>query len=139
MTDDARKPDIHRTPVDSADDSADDTRTLAKLRAICLALPEASEEGGVGNPTFKVRGKIFAMRHPHDGRMSVWLKAPPGAQGALTHTSPEVFFVPPYVGHHGWVGAWLDIDLDWDHIADLIEESYRMTAPKRLLAQLDRE
>ncbi|HEY1390109.1 MAG TPA: MmcQ/YjbR family DNA-binding protein, partial [Ktedonobacterales bacterium] len=97
------------------------------------------EEGGVGNPTFKVRGKIFAMRHPQDGRMSVWLKAPPGAQGALIHTSPRVFFVPPYVGHHGWVGAWLDIglDLDWEQLGELIEESYRMTAPKRLVAQLD--
>ena len=110
---------------------------LEKLRAICLALPEASEEGGVGNPSFKVRGKIFAMRHPHDGRMSVWYKAPPGAQGALVHTSPQVFFVPPYVGHHGWVGAWLDAELDWDQLTELIEESYRMTAPKRLLAQLD--
>lgn len=120
--------------------SGDDDAALEKLRAICMALPEASEEGGVGNPTFKVRGKIFAMRHPHDGRMSAWLKAPPGAQGALIHTSPQVFFVPPYVGHHGWVGAWLDIglDLDWEQLAELIEESYRMTAPKRLVAQLDR-
>lgn len=120
------------------DDRLADDAALDKLRAVCLPLPEASEEGGVGNPTFKVRGKIFAMRHPHDGRMSVWLKAPPGAQGALVHTSPQVFFVPPYVGHHGWVGAWLDSDLDWEHLAELIEESYRMTAPKRLIAQLDR-
>ncbi|HEY1387136.1 MAG TPA: MmcQ/YjbR family DNA-binding protein [Ktedonobacterales bacterium] len=119
--------------------SADDDAALEKLRAICLALPEASEEGGVGNPTFKVRGKIFAMRHPQDGRMSVWLKAPPGAQGALIHTSPQVFFVPPYVGHHGWVGAWLDLgfDLDWEQLAELLEDSYRMTAPKRLVAQID--
>jgi len=117
----------------------DDGAALEKLRAICLALPEASEEGGVGNPSFKVRGKIFAMRHPQGGRMSVWLKAPPGAQGALVHTSPQVFFVPPYVGHHGWVGAWLDIGLDWEQLAELIEESYRMTAPKRLVAQLDQQ
>lgn len=115
----------------------DDTRALTQLRAICLAFPEASEQGGVGNPTFKVRDKIFAMRHQVGGRMSVWCKAPPGAQGALVHTRPELFFVPPYVGHHGWVGAWLDDQLDWDQMAELIEESYRMTAPKRLVAQLD--
>jgi|KBSMisStandDraft_5_1062788.scaffolds.fasta_scaffold1413730_1 predicted DNA-binding protein (MmcQ/YjbR family) len=121
----------------STDDGNDDA-ALEKLRAICLALPEASEEGGVGNPSFKVRGKIFAMRHPQEGRMSVWFKAPPGAQGALIHTSPRVFFVPPYVGQHGWVGAWLDIALDWEQLAELIEESYRMTAPKRLVALLDR-
>jgi predicted DNA-binding protein (MmcQ/YjbR family) len=114
-----------------------DERALERLRALCLEMPEASEEGGVGNPSFKVRQKIFAMRHPMEGRMSVWFKAPPGAQGALTQTSPETFFVPPYVGHHGWVGAWLGEQLDWEHLAELIEESYRMTAPKRLLAQLD--
>jgi predicted DNA-binding protein (MmcQ/YjbR family) len=114
-----------------------DEDALNRLRAICLIFPEASEQGGVGNPTFKVCDKIFAMRHLFDGRMSVWFKAPPGAQGALVHTSPQVFFVPPYVGHHGWVGAWLDAALDWEQVADLIEESYRMTAPKRLLAQLD--
>lgn len=114
-----------------------DDEALARLRAICLALPEASEQGGVGNPTFKVRDKIFAMRHQVDGRLSVWCKAPLGAQGALVHTSPQIFFVPPYVGHHGWVGAWLDADLDWDQMAELIEDSYRMTAPKRLSARLD--
>lgn len=117
--------------------NTDDEAALQELRTICMALPEASEQGGVGNPTFKVRDKIFAMRHPVAGRMSVWFKAPPGAQSALTHTSPETFFVPPYVGHHGWIGAWLTADLDWGMIADLIEDSYRMTAPKRLLAQLD--
>src|SRR5262249_32024149 len=117
----------HSTPGDGDE-------ALDRLRAICLALPQASEEGGVGSPTFKVRSKIFAMRHPVGGRMSVWCKAPAGAQGALVHTSPQVFFIPPYVGHHGWVGAWLDLDLDWGHIAELIEESYRMTAPKRLSA-----
>jgi predicted DNA-binding protein (MmcQ/YjbR family) len=115
----------------------DDMRALDQLRSICLAFPGASEQGGVGNPSFKVRDKIFAMRHQVGGRMSVWCKAPPGAQGALIHTSPELFFVPPYVGHHGWVGAWLDDNLDWDQLAELIEESYRMTAPKRLVAQLD--
>lgn len=116
---------------------AADGAALNRLRAICLALPEASEQGGVGNPTFKVRDKIFAMRHQVGGRMSLWCKAPPGAQAALIHTSPQHFFTPPYVGHHGWVGAWLDAELDWEQIADLIEESYRMTAPKRLSAQLD--
>ena len=114
-----------------------DDDALERLRDICLAFPEASEQGGVGRPTFKVRQKIFAMRHLMDGRLSVWLKAPPGAQGALIQTSPDIFFMPPYVGRHGWVGAFLDADLDWDQLADLIEDSYRITAPKRLVAQLD--
>ena len=110
---------------------------LDRLRAICLALPEASEEGGVGDPSFKVRHKIFAMQHRMDSRMSMWCKAPPGAQAILVGSKSERFFVPPYVGHHGWVGAWLDVEMDWEEIADLVEESYRMTAPKRLSALLE--
>lgn len=109
---------------------------LTKLRAICLALPQAAEDGeGVGSPSFKVRGKIFTMRHAMDGRSSLWCKAAAGAQGVLVGSDPKRFFVPPYVGHHGWIGIWLDVEIDWDEITDLIEESYRLTAPKRLWAQ----
>ena len=95
------------------------------------------EAGGVGNPSFKVRTKIFAMQHGHQGRPSCWMKAPEGVQGMLVGHDPGRFFVPPYVGHHGWVGVWLDGATDWDELADLVEESYRMTAPKRLVAALD--
>lgn len=110
---------------------------LDRLRAICLALPEAVEAGGVGNPSFKVRGRIFAMRHGHEGRWSMWCKAPQGVQQGLVEANPTRFFVPPYVGHHGWVGVYLDVALDWDEIADLVEDSYRMSAPKRLSRLLD--
>jgi predicted DNA-binding protein (MmcQ/YjbR family) len=123
--------------VIDTDPTADDT--LDRLRAICLALPEALEAGGVGDPTFKVREKIFAMRHPVDDRWSMWCKAPPGVQGALIESDHERFFVPPYVGHHGWVGIWLDTSVDWEQLADLVDESYRMTAPKRLVRSLAKE
>jgi predicted DNA-binding protein (MmcQ/YjbR family) len=114
-----------------------DEGRLKKLREICLALPEAMETGGVGNPSFKVRDKIFAMRHGMKGRESLWCKAPPGIQGALVAADSERFFVPPYVGHNGWVGIYLDGENDWAEIADLVEQSYRMTAPKRLVKTLD--
>jgi hypothetical protein len=107
---------------------------LERLRGVCLAFPEAVESGGVGNPSFKVRDKIFAMQHPMEGRPSLWVKAPEGVQGMLVGAAPVRFFRPPYVGHHGWVGFWLDGEIDWDELADLVEESYRMTAPKRLSA-----
>lgn len=110
---------------------------LARLRAICMALPEATEQGGVGDPTFRVRDKIFAMRHGVASRMTLWCKAPPGLQEVLVGSDPQRYFVPPYVGHHGWVGIYLDVALDWDFIADLIEDSYRLTAPKRLRVLLD--
>jgi predicted DNA-binding protein (MmcQ/YjbR family) len=112
---------------------------LERLRAICLRFPEAVEAGGVGTPTFKVRGKIFAMRHSlHDlERWSVWFKAAPGVQELVVGDDPQRFFVPPYVGSKGWIGAYLDVEQDWDELADLVEESYRLTAPKRLVALLD--
>ena len=110
---------------------------LDRLRTICLALPEASEQGGVGDPSFKVRDKIFAMRHRMNDRMSMWCKAQVGAQDVLVGSNPERFFVPPYVGRYGWVGIWLDGEVDWSEVADLVEESYRMTAPKRLTALLN--
>ena len=110
---------------------------LDRLRAICLALPEATEAGGVGDPTFRVRDKIFAMRHGVDGRSSMWCKAPAGVQDALVGSNPSLYFVPPYVGHHGWVGLWLDVEVDWDEVTDLVTDSYRMTAPKRLAARLN--
>jgi hypothetical protein len=109
---------------------------LEKLRKICLAFPESTEGQGVGNPTFRVKDKIFAMQHPHQDRPSLWCKAPQGFQAALVQSEPEKFFVPPYVGHHGWIGAWLDIEQDWQEIAEFIEESYCMTAPKKLVKQL---
>lgn len=105
----------------------------ARLRELCLPFPEAVEAGGVGAPSFTVGGNIFAMQHRHDGRPSLWLKASPGAQEVLVGAESDRFFRPPYVGHHGWIGMWIDIeDVDWPYVADLVDESYRMTAPKRL-------
>jgi hypothetical protein len=110
---------------------------LERLREICLAFPEATEDNeGVGSPSFKVRDKIFSMHHGMNGRSSMWCKAPKGIQKALVDTDPERFFVPPYVGHHGWVGVYLDGEPVWEKIAELVDDSYRMTAPKRLVAQL---
>ena len=116
-----------------------DNDALDRLRTICLAFPEAVETGGVGNPSFKVRTKIFAMRHQHNDRWSVWCKAQPGMQHLLIDSDPTRFFAPPYVGQHGWIGTYLDSApaMDWDQIADRIDESYRMTAPKRLVKVMD--
>ena len=111
---------------------------LERLRRICLALPEATEKEAWGDPTWRVGDRIFAMQKGNfeGGRPSVWLKAAEGAQGALVGSAPHRFFVPPYVGHKGWVGVHLDgAHLDWEELADLVEESYRLVAPKRLVAR----
>ena len=107
---------------------------LERLRRICLALPEATEKEAWGDPTWRVGDRIFAMQKGNfeGGRPSVWLKAPEGAQGALVGSDADRFFVPPYVGGKGWVGVHLDGRVDWGELTDLVEESYRLIAPKRL-------
>ena len=94
-----------------------------------------------GESTFRVRNKLFAMfasaeSHHGGGRPAVWCKAGPGNQELMVRAAPKRFFVPPYVGPSGWVGVFLDGAVDWAELAELLEDSYRLTAPKRLLAQL---
>jgi hypothetical protein len=113
---------------------------LAALRRLCLALPEVTERLSHGEPTWFVRGKqtfVTYADHHHDARLAFWCAAPAGAQEALVAAAPGRFFVPPYVGHRGWLGVYLDVPLDWDELADLVEDAYRTVAPKRLVAELD--
>jgi len=108
--------------------------TAGRLRAICLALPEAAERPMRRGPTYRVSDKIFAMDRRGDGRLSVWCKAPAGSQAILVGADPSRFFVPPYVGPKGWVGMRLDEGPDWDEVLIVIRRSYRLVAPKRLAA-----
>ena len=110
------------------------TAPLTRLRAICLALPEAIERETWDIPTFRVRNKIFVMATTDNGAPSLWCKAPPGAQTVLIEAAPERFFRPPYVGHKGWIGVRLGGAVDWDEVADLVQRSYELTAPKRLMS-----
>ena len=113
---------------------------LETLRQLCLALPEATERLSHGEPTWFVRGKktfVNYANHHHDDRLAFWCAAPDGAQDALVGSDPERFFVPPYVGHRGWLGVYLDVAVDWDQIADLVADAYRVVAPKRLVAEMD--
>ncbi len=119
-------------------------RVLARLRAICLALPETSERLSHGAPTFFVRGKrafVMVLTNFHgDGRFALWCAAPEGMQDMLVDADPERFFVPPYVGHRGWLGVRLDRGLHWNEIAGIAEDAYAEVAPAKLVeaAQLDR-
>lgn len=114
---------------------------LDRLRALCLALPEAHEVEAWGEPTFRVGNRLFAMyaaaesRHGA-GRPAAWCKAAPANQDLLVRAFPDRYFVPPYVGPSGWVGVRLDGAPDWDAVAELLADGYRMIAPKRLLTQL---
>ena len=113
---------------------------LPKLRALCLALPETTERLSHGEPTWFVRDKkpfVMYANHHHGDRLAFWCAAPDGAQETLVATRPESYFRPPYVGHRGWLGVYLDVPVDWDQIADLVTDAYRSVAPKKLVAELD--
>jgi hypothetical protein len=114
---------------------------LETLRKLCLALPETTERISHGEPTWFVRDKktfVMYANHHHDDRLAFWCAAPDGAQEALVGSAPERFFRPPYVGHRGWLGVYLDVPgVDWDQIADLVTDAYRVVAPKKLVAELD--
>lgn len=119
-------------------------RPLTRLRKLCLALPEAHEVEAWGEPTFRVRNKLFAMyaapeNHHGAGRPAVWCKVAPGNQALMVRAEPRRYFVPPYVGPSGWVGIWLDREPDWAEVGDLMRDSYRLVAPKKLVAVLDEE
>ena len=112
-------------------------RPLTRLRKLCLALPEAHEVEAWGEPTFRVRNKLFAMyassgNHHGAGRAAVWCKAARTNQALMVEAEPDRFFVPPYVGPSGWVGVWLDGAVAWDDLEALLGDAYLLVAPKRL-------
>ena len=111
---------------------------LARLRKVCLALPEAEEFVSHGAPWFRMKkGRTFgafANNHHDDGRVALWCKAAPGTQEMLVESAPDRFFRPPYVGPSGWVGVMLDGKTDWSMLGALVEEGWRLVAPKKVLA-----
>lgn len=114
-------------------------RPLTRLRKLCLALPEAHEVEAWGEPTFRVRNKLFAMyassgNHHGAGRPAVWCKAERANQALMVSAEPDRFFIPPYVGPSGWVGVWLDGEVDWAELSEFLRDAYLLVVPKRLRA-----
>jgi hypothetical protein len=112
-------------------------RILERIRELCRGLPETSERLSHGSPTFFVREKrsfLTVLTDFHgDGRFAIWCAAPDGLQRTLVDADPERFFVPPYVGHRGWLGVRLDRGLHWDELAGIVEDAYVEVAPKKLV------
>lgn len=105
------------------------------VREVCLWLPEAEESISHGSSSFKVRRKTFAyflVNHHGDGRVALWINAGTDAQEACVRADARRFFVPPYVGHRGWLGINLDQGLAWPRIADLVRAAYERSAPAAL-------
>ena len=114
---------------------------LERVREACLPLPEVTERLSHGSPAWFVRGKktfvMFVDDHHGDGILGIWCAAPPGVQAELVAQEPARFFYPPYVGHRGWLGVRLDVDVDWDEVAGILADAYRCVAPKTLIKELD--
>ncbi len=116
---------------------------VQRLAEICLALPETEQRISHGEPCWFIRGKkqfvSFDDHHHGADWISFWCAAPEGSQRTLVESDPETFFVPPYVGHRGWLGVRLDGDPDWEEIEEIVIEAYLTVAPKTLAAQVLKE
>jgi hypothetical protein len=112
---------------------------LARVRAVCLALPETSERLSHGGPSFFIRNKkcfvMFLDDHHGDGRLAIWCAAPDGVQADLVETDPERFFRPPYVGHLGWLGVQLP-EIEDDELRAICREAFTTVAPSSVLNML---
>jgi hypothetical protein len=121
---------------------------LDRLRSVALALPEVTERVSHGEPCFFVRGRrplcYFHDDRGGDGRVTLWCPAPPGVAVELASEEPRRFFVPPTSARGafaGWLGIYLDTTgddaVDWDEIARVLDDAYRVVAPKALVAWLE--
>jgi predicted DNA-binding protein (MmcQ/YjbR family) len=116
---------------------------VERLRSVCLSFPEAHEVEAWGEPTFRVKNKMFAMyassdTHHGGGRPSVWVKSTLVNQDLLVRWQPARYFVPPYVGPVGWIGIYLDKRPSWKTIADIVRDAYLLILPKKLRAKIEK-
>lgn len=120
----------------------DDDPLLARVREIALALPEADEKVSHGRPAFFTQ-KVFcyfggSVRSDEDWiahDAAIMVRPDPDDDPALRQDGR--FWVPAYLGPSGWLGLDLDDDTDWREIAELIDASFRVTAPRRLVQELE--
>jgi predicted DNA-binding protein (MmcQ/YjbR family) len=122
----------------------DDDPYLAEVRTLTAELPGTAEKISHGRPAFFTK-KVFAyyggslkvdgdwVQHPH----SIVVLVDPDERLALL--DDERVYVPAYLGPSGWLGVDLDAttSTDWTEVAELLDASYRLTAPKTLIAELD--
>ena len=120
----------------------DDDPMLARVRETVAAFPGADEKVSHGRPAFFTK-KVFAyyggslktdgewVQHPQ----SIVVQPDPGDRPALLE-DPRVY-VPAYLGPSGWIGVDLGGEDDWDEVTELLDASFRLTAPRRLVDELD--
>ena len=106
---------------------------LDRVRAICLALPEVEERLSHGEPAWFIKkGRLFAMfadQH-RDNRVAYWVACDHATQQAYIQAHPSQYFKPPYVGVKGWLGIYLDVEVDWAEAEAIIGEAHASVTPK---------
>jgi hypothetical protein len=124
------------------------TLALDRLRAIALGMPEVTERLSHGATCFFVREKrplCYFHDHHDDDRVSLWCPAPPGVQEVLVASEPTRFFKPPTSARgtfSEWLGVFLDTPgeaaVDWEEVAEILADAFRLVAPAAAVAELDR-
>ena len=112
-----------------------------RVTAICRAFPGTEHSDQGDHSIYRVRGKVFAYfldNHHGDGILSVCVKSERGENVDRARLEPERFYLPAYIGPRGWFGMRLDRGrVPWREVAEIIERSYRLTAPRSLKKKLD--
>jgi predicted DNA-binding protein (MmcQ/YjbR family) len=114
--------------------AAMDQAALAKVRALCLALPHTKLTMTWGSPHFRVVEKIFCGFGAEDGKQVMGVKLVMSHARSIVKDSR--FWPAPYVGKHGWVSMDVTRRKSWDEVAALIRESYDLIAPQASRAKL---
>jgi hypothetical protein len=122
----------------------DEAALRERVTAICLALPEVTAvDRHPPHRGFKVAEKNlgwFTVNEHGSGRIALIVRAEAKENEALVASDPERFELPKYVARHGYVSYFLDLPkrpVDWAEVAELVRDSYRLQAPKRLTRLLD--
>ncbi len=121
----------------------DDDPILAQVRGVALSFPGAQEKVSHGRPVWFTKNQ-FASYGGHvkgshgDTSLARALLFKPDADHRDLLLGDERFVVPAYEGAFGWLAIALDTwEPGWDEVAELVEESFRMTAPPKLIRILD--
>lgn len=123
------------------------TATWADVRRIALALPEASEQLGHGQPSWRVKDKSFVWERPlRKGDLDALGAAAPtgpilgvrtadlGVKAALLADNPVAFFTTPHFDNYPAVLVQLD-RITIEELEEVITEAWISRAPKRLVQQ----
>jgi len=115
---------------------------LTQIRTQCLSLPEVNERLSHGAPTFFVRDKrsfvtVWVDGHHDSDVAQMWCACDTELRAHLMGEQPEVYFMPPYVAHRGWIGVRLVAATDREELASLVEYAFRLVAPVALVKRLD--